>query len=81
MMLMCEECSMWMPTSRNILKILFLSVGFSCEEPVENFYYSAKFQDTCVHCVADEVAPWSDLESHYPQCDGRSDKPKKEKND
>ena len=48
----------------------------SCEEPVEKLYYSAKFQDICVHCAADEVAPWSDLEPHCPQCDGCSDKPK-----
>ena len=47
-----------------------------CEQPVEKLYYSAKFEDICVHCSGDDVAPWSDLEEFYPQCDGCSAKPK-----
>ncbi|CAB4040071.1 Hypothetical predicted protein, partial [Paramuricea clavata] len=47
-----------------------------CEQPVEKLYYSAKFEDICVHCSGDDVAPWSDLEEYYPQCDGCSAKPK-----
>ena len=47
----------------------------SCEEPIERLYYSAKYEDICVYCAA-SVPPWSDNESHYPQCSNCEDKPK-----
>ena len=57
------------------LKAVIFVHQMSCEEPVEKLYYSAKFQDICVYC-AGEVALWNDLEPHYSQCNGCSDKPK-----
>ena len=43
--------------------------------PVEKLYYSAKFEDICIHCSG-AVDPWSDMEPFYPQCKACDDKDK-----
>jgi len=39
----------------------------ACENPVEKLYYSAKFEDMCIHCSG-AVDPCSDTEPFYLQC-------------
>ena len=46
-----------------------------CNEPIEKLYYSAKFEDICIHCAAN-VPPWSENEPYYPQCEDCMDKPR-----
>ena len=49
------------------LKEIVFVRKLSCEDPVEKLYYSAKFEDICIHCSG-PVQPWSDNGPYYPQC-------------
>ena len=41
------------------LKAIVFMCKLSCEDPVEKLYYSAQYEDICVHCSV-PVQPWSD---------------------
>ena len=44
----------------------------SCEEPIEKFYYSAKYSPICIYCAQDvESVP----KDEYPQCEDCADNP------
>ena len=36
-----------------------------CNEPIAKLYYVANFNDICVYCASDSVAPWSNNEDLY----------------
>ena len=55
------------------LKEIVFVRKLACEDPVEKLYYSAKFEDICIHCSG-AVDPWSDTELFYPQCKACNDK-------
>ena len=55
-------------------KIAFVQ-KLACEDPVEKLYYSAKFEDMCIHCSG-AVDPCSDTEPFYLQCKACDDKGK-----
>ena len=57
------------------LKEIVFVRKLACEDPVERLYYSAKFEDICIHCFG-PVDPWSDTEPFYPQCKACEDKTK-----
>ena len=44
-----------------------------CNEPIEQLYYSANFDDICIYC-AGNFPPWSNTEDFFPQCEDCSDK-------
>jgi len=49
------------------LKDIVFVRKLACKDPIERLYYSAKFEDICIHCSG-PVDQWSDTEPFYPQC-------------
>ena len=47
----------------------------SCEDPLKNWYYSARFEDICIYSSS-SVPPWRERDPFYLQCSSCGDRPK-----